>query len=107
MGLDQCQVVDAISIHRESGAVHLTIADSWDWDDEAAHLQALQEKINAYLGFIQSGEIFAAYPNAVGRRLCIEILTRLPIPDSALWFLDEAANVASKLSVAVRSRHVP
>ena len=56
MGVEQTTVIDAIGIDQVSGAVHLTIADALAWD--AAHLRLLQEKLNAYLAFVESGELY-------------------------------------------------
>lgn len=43
------------------------ISDHLDWDDELEHIHALQEKINAYLRFVESGEILGKYPQAAGK----------------------------------------
>ncbi|WP_427309543.1 DUF6572 domain-containing protein [Cupriavidus sp. H39] len=56
--------IDAIGVDRQTGAVHLNIVDSLPWD--TAHLQLLQAKINTYLGFIESGEVYSCYPEAKG-----------------------------------------
>ena len=40
MGVEQADVIDFIGIDTDSGAVHLTIADTLAWD--AAHLRLLQ-----------------------------------------------------------------
>ena len=84
LGLDNPSVVDAVGTDRKSGEIVLTIADSWNWDDSRAHLLALQEKINSYLGFVESGEIYDAYPSAVGQVLRIEIVSRYAIPEVGL-----------------------
>lgn len=62
MGLEQAAVIDFIGIDEVSGVVHLTIADAREWD--ADHLRVLQEKLNAYLAFVESGELYSAYPSA-------------------------------------------
>ena len=49
------------------------IADDREWNDWE-HLLALQEKVNNYLAFIESGEIYTARPKARG--LTIEISIR-------------------------------
>lgn len=64
MGVQQTTVIDAIGIDKVTGAVHLTIADALEWD--AAHLRLLQEKLNAYLAFVESGGLHSAYPSAAG-----------------------------------------
>ena len=55
--------VDAIGIDQE-GIVVLTISAHLEWDD--GHLFLLQEKINTYLAFLESGEVFETYPDSKG-----------------------------------------
>ena len=56
MPIDDLSVVDAISLDPH-GVVNLTIFDARDWVDEGRHLLAIQEKINTYFNFIQSGQL--------------------------------------------------
>jgi hypothetical protein len=107
MSLDRIDVVDAVGTDKKSGAVVLNILDSWDWDDEEGHLIALQDKINAYLGFVDSGQLYEDYPTAAGKTLRIDIITRFPMPDAALAFLKEAAAVVSQLSISITHRVFP
>lgn len=107
MSLDQTNIVDAVGIENASGSVVLCILDSWGWDDEQRHLQALQEKINAYFGFIESGEIFESYPKAAARNVVIEIINKSPVPESVTWFYEKAAACAKELQVELRSKHIP
>ena len=73
MSLDQPKVVDFCGVSREDGCCVLAIADDRKWNDWE-HLLALQAKLNNYLAFIESGEIYAARPEARG--LAIEISIR-------------------------------
>lgn len=75
MSVDDPNVVDAIGTERDTGVVVLTIFDQLDWDDDQ-HFVALQEKINRYLGFIESGEVLESYPQAAGRPLRIEVVCK-------------------------------
>jgi len=81
MSIDHPKVVDAIGISRTTGDVDLTIADQRDWSDVEAHLLALQEKINAYLDFVESGDVYREYPTASEKKLKILIMFRFPPPD--------------------------
>ena len=42
------------------------VIDDTDWSDEDDHLLALQEKLNAYAAFIESGEVFEQFRDTVG-----------------------------------------
>lgn len=107
MGLDDASVVDAIGVERESGAVILTIVDSWSWEDSDHHLRALESKLNAYFSFIESGDIFETYPDARGRRIAIDLVVRWELPKEAAMLIDKASSLAREIGVSIRMKHVP
>ena len=107
MGLEDLHKVDAIGVERDSGAVVLTIADHWDWNDERQHLIALQDKLNLYIQFIESGELIEAYPEASGRMVRIDIIGRWPLPTGAKDFVALAASFAQEMSITIRTLHYP
>jgi hypothetical protein len=75
--VEQVDVVDFATIDPETDELLLTIADHLRWDvDEGEHLLALQEKINAYLQFMEGGDLIEAFPAAKGRKLVIEIVAK-------------------------------
>jgi len=104
MTLDNVETVDAVGIERATGDTVLTILDSWDWRDEHEHLLALQNKINAYLHFVESGQIWTSYPLASGTNVTIDILTRFPLTPSAEKLVQAAREAASQLRVSLRQR---
>jgi hypothetical protein len=106
MSLDNLEVVDAVGTEKNSDTVVLNLLDAWDWDDEREHLIALQDKLNAYLAFVESGQIYEDYPTAAGKALRIDIISRFPVPDAALYFLEKAATVASQLGITITQRHI-
>jgi hypothetical protein len=91
MSINQTETIDIIGTTAE-GKVVLTISDHHSWE-ETWHLQLLQEKINAYLQFIESGQIFEDYPNAVGRELLIETVLKYQPTIEATSFLNKAKEV--------------
>ncbi|WP_370590617.1 DUF6572 domain-containing protein, partial [Xylophilus sp. ASV27] len=56
MNVENTTIVDAVGTDKETDEVRLSIFDHLPWDTE--HLRLLQDKINVYLGFIESGEIY-------------------------------------------------
>ncbi|WP_369902412.1 DUF6572 domain-containing protein [Bacillus manliponensis] len=68
MALYDVEQVDLISIDNENEEiVYLTIFDALDWEEEHEHALLLQEKINNYLAFIESGEVYETTPETVGK----------------------------------------
>lgn len=104
MSLDRPSVVDAVGTDKADGDVVLSVIDDLDWDEEPQHLAALQQKLNAYFGFVESGQIYEAYPDAIGRRLRIDIISRTQIPPVGLAFLQKASAAASKLQIVITHR---
>lgn len=92
MSLMNSEVVDFISIDLNGNAV-LTVSDDLIWDDKNEHLMALQNKINAYLSFIESGNLYQDYPNAKNRDIVIEIVAKYEPNDKARIFLDATKEV--------------
>jgi hypothetical protein len=57
VSVEENAVIDIISISRETEQAVLTISDHLDWSDTIAHQILLKKKFNAYLAFVESGEI--------------------------------------------------
>lgn len=93
MTIEQTNKVDVISINPDTEAVVMTISDHLDWSDKASHLLLLQEKINSYLAFVESGEIFVSYPKAKGRPIVIDVVFQHDIDAEGLDFLNLATEV--------------
>jgi hypothetical protein len=86
MSIEQLDTVDFIGLSKESNDVCLGVSDHVNWDNELAHLTLLQEKINKYLSFIESGEINDSYPDAKGKRVTIEVILKYPPTENAIKF---------------------
>ena len=84
---------------RLGGAVHLTIADALEWD--ADHLRLLQEKLNAYLAFVESGELYSAYPSAADRPVVLDLRLRHRPDAEATRFLEQACALIGKAAFAL------
>jgi hypothetical protein len=102
MSIDQANVVDFIGI--EGSSVVLTISDHLGWDDEDEHLLALQEKINAYLRFVESGEILDTYPQAAGKTPVINVVMHVPPSPGGSEFLDRIRSILTDAGFKLRAR---
>jgi hypothetical protein len=80
MSIEDTDTVDFISVSPDQRVV-LSISDHLEWDSENRHLLQLQQKLNAYLRFIESGEMLEKYPDAAGRPITIQLVT-LHEPDT-------------------------
>ena len=84
MTVEQTSGLDIAYIDQETGITHLAISDHLQWDGE--HLLILQEKINCYLSFIESGEIFDTLPFYKDRDVQIDVITKYKPTADALHF---------------------
>jgi hypothetical protein len=89
MSIEQTNVVDIVAVDPKTGDLVLTITDHLEWPiDSADHLFLLQEKLNAYLRFIESGEVFESHPKAAGHNVLISLALKYVPTDHAICFLN-------------------
>ena len=71
--------IDAIGVDKR-GNVVLSISGHIEWDATLQHIPVLRDKINSYLEFVESKQIYNGYPKAKGKAKIIEIISKL-FPD--------------------------
>ncbi|WP_442601930.1 DUF6572 domain-containing protein [Paenibacillus sp. KN14-4R] len=96
MSLYDTNTVDAIGIDKENDHVTLALIDSEDWANEEHHLVLLQEKLNSYLSFNESGEIITSYKEAEGKAIEIAIHFKNDIPQSCINFLGSVKKIINE-----------
>ena len=105
MSVEQPTVVDGIGTNKETGLVHLTISDHLVWNRD--HLVMLQDKLNAYLEFIESGQIHADYPDAKGRSVVIDLVIQHRPNEEGTAFLAKAASVVEQIGLRLKYGPLP
>ena len=78
MTVEELKVVDISAFDRRKGRIYLAIADHLGWgeDEEEHHLLCLQAKINAYLYFIESGQLKEQLPDWAGFPITIKVVAK-------------------------------
>jgi hypothetical protein len=90
LSVEQIDIVDSISLPKDTSEVVLTVSDHLNWADSLEHQEILQRKLNAYLSFVESGEMIRKYPKAENRKVVFNVVFKFkPDRDGAL-FLDRA-----------------
>jgi len=102
VSIEQTDVIDIISTDRLTGEVVLTISDHLDWSDSISHQTILQKKFNAYLAFVESGEILQRYPDAKDRPVAFRVVFQLPPDESGRAFLARARQVIESAGFSLR-----
>ena len=98
MSVDQTDKIDFLWKDEQSEHVMLTITDHLDWKkrDEGEHLSLLQEKINTYLHFIESGQVWKAKPEYKGLPVIIHVRAKYrPSKEAAKFYKRPEKGVAA------------
>ena len=104
MTIEQTEKVDLISVDPRTDEVVMTISDHLDWNEKDTHLLLLQEKINSYLAFIESGEIFDSYPKAKGRSVVIDIVFQHEVDPEGRNFIEMATEIVANAGFRLTAR---
>jgi len=102
MAVDNPRVIDAVGLEKQTGNVILTISDHLEWDADNEHVLMLQEKINAYLAFVESGEILESYPKAKSKTCVISVIALYHPNETGLRFLECARNTLEGVGIEFR-----
>jgi len=92
MSIDQTHTIDFATVDKASNDLWLSISDHlpWDGSSESAHLVLLQNKLNAYLSFIESGEVYRKLPEAKGRSIVVNLVGKFPLSQNGDHFFKKA-----------------
>ena len=98
--------IDAIGLEQSTDEVILTISDHLDWINSDYHLNALQDKINSYLEYIESGQIVESYPDSIGKKVRIEIVAKFEFPTHHNDFLIKTQTFLEKIGVSIGLKYL-
>src|SRR5262245_45712086 len=100
MYITDSSTVDELGIDKETSEDVLTISDHLDWNDESGHLLALENKINAYLSFIENGQLVESSPDGLERQAKILLIHKFQPTDRAVQILEKLKVDLAEGSVA-------
>ena len=104
MAVDNVSLIDAIANDKENACLVLLITDHLNWDNESEHLKILQDKINAYVAFIESKQYDEIYHNADFKMAMIEIHFKYDITDSCQKFLQVAQDQLGQIGIKIKAQ---
>ena len=87
-GIEKANVVDLLTVDPKTGQHALIMVASEPWTDE--RVLALQAKTQAYLSFVESGELVRLYPGASGKSLRFQLDTAYALSGLAAKFVAAA-----------------
>ena len=92
MSIEHSDKIDLIGTTEEEKVI-LTISDHLEWDNSGVHTQLLEDKIEAYLHFIESGQIYEDYPNSENSDLTIFVALKYKPDEFGLDFLNRCREI--------------
>lgn len=92
MSVENRDVIDIVNIDKD-GSVVLTISDHLEWDADNEHLLILQDKLNAYLNAIESGNLYEIYPQAKNKPITIKLVTKYPPNKDGVNFIKRVKSI--------------
>lgn len=98
MSVLESNKIDGVAVSGEDKVLNLLITDHLDFKDEYKHLLTLQEKINAYLGFIEAEQYREIYPDSDIESFIIEIHFKHKITDNCRKFIKTVNNQIGEIN---------
>ena len=92
MPVDIPNTIDLVA-QGEQGDMQLIISDHLDWEKSVDHQLILQTKLNSYLRFIESGELFDKFPMAQNNPFWVEIVFQNEPDSDGRVFLERAKSI--------------
>lgn len=109
MSIDNVNVVDGLAADQRNGVLYLLLTDHLEWVQsenalsERDHLLLLQEKINAYISFIEEEQFKSKYPNLELQLAIIEIHFQYDITENCERFLQAVQSQVKKYRIKIET----
>jgi hypothetical protein len=104
MSVLETDVIDYIYLDQDHETPVLVVSDPLGWrpPDDERHLDALREKFESQIAFIESGQIRKVWPRFDGRPVRVEVVARSPLTGRAHAFYAEARHAMSQVNMELR-----
>lgn len=102
MSLDETNIIDFVSITNANDLVILTVADADDWNDEEVHLDRLQDKLNAYIDYFASEQIWKDYPEHQDATVRIDVYFKHKPTRYAVSFLKKCKKTIAQCGASFK-----
>lgn len=96
------KTIDAIALTNDNKGIVLLISDHLDWEYEYQHLVLLQDKINVYISYLESGQYKGIYSDMAIKYGVIEIHFLYELTQNAKKFLQSVQNQTAELGISIR-----
>jgi hypothetical protein len=101
MSVDQSDVIDRVTTSPE-GVVALVVFDHLPWHSFSSHHELLLTKLNAYLEFVEAGQIYTEYPSARDKPLELLVFFQFRPTPEALSFLERVRPQVERFNISFK-----
>ena len=101
MSIDDASKIDIVATRPESDEVKLVIADHLTWSDPDAHCRMIQDKVNTYIAFVESRQLWEVKGHRIPERPHIFItLAAKHAPAEVAWeFLSQLRAALNNIGI--------
>ena len=81
-------LIDGMGIRDDEKELVFMVTDHLEWKNEGEHLFLLQDKLNAYLAYIEAREFQDVYPKQDFESFCIEVYFEYSPTENCVKFFE-------------------
>jgi hypothetical protein len=106
MSVLDTDMVDYVYLDDQTQTPVLVVSDplSWKPPEDGDHLDALREKLNAQIAFVETGQIRGVWPGYTGGLVKVEVVARYALDRAARDFYALASEVMQKANMSLDFR---
>ena len=106
MSVLETDLVDYIYLDEDEATPVLVVSDPLTWrpPEDAVHLDALRDKLNAQIAFVETGQIRGVWPPYSGGLVKVEVVARCALNDAASEFYVVAKRAMAKANMDLAFR---
>ena len=102
MSVEETDCIDIIRHDIAHEKIILDITDHLEWDDENGHLLKLQDKLNVYLRFLKSGEVYEGHEELRGKKFAINVVFKNAPTPGAIKFIEIVTPIVNNSGIEFR-----
>jgi hypothetical protein len=101
MSVLDTDIVDFVYLDDDDLTPVLVVSDPLTWKppEDAGHLEALREKLNNQIAFVESGQIAGVWPGYQGGLVRVEVIARHALNRAAEEFYGVAKRVMTQANI--------
>jgi hypothetical protein len=104
MSVLETDLVDYIYLDDDTDTPVLVVSDPLTWrpPEDQLHLDALRDKLNAQIAFVETGQIKGVWPGYAGGPVRVEVVAHCPLTQPAVHFYNVARKVMTGANMDLR-----